>query len=147
MLRNVEKHLQEWEKSENVVDLLEIIGFCFANVDLSRYRDLDDKYESLKSTWILLDAQSNCDIFKNEDLLKDTHEKRGDHFILKSNGDDDIRTSQVGNIRGYGEVWFNEHSMANILFLLIFGRNLGSLYLLALTIPVPLSVSTDKMDR
>ena len=96
-------------------DTVDTIGFCFANLGSSRYKDLDDKYVSLKSTWILLDTQSNCDIFKNKDLLKDVHEKEGERLILKSNGNGDIRTSQVGNISGYGEVWFNEMSMANIL--------------------------------
>lgn len=97
------------------------IGFCFTGLSkfcftgTARYRDLEDKYISIKSTWILLDTQSNCDIFKNKRLLHDIHEKPGERLILKSNGNGDIRTSLVGNIRGYGEVWFNEQSMANIL--------------------------------
>ena len=63
----------------------------------------------------MLDAQSNCDILKNKDLLQDIHEKPGERLVLKSNGNGDICTSQVGYIKGYGEVWFNEQSMANIL--------------------------------
>ena len=97
------------------------IGFCFTGLarycftGMARYRDLEDKYVSIKSTWILLDTQSNCDIFKNKRLLHDIHEKPGERLILKSNGNGDICTSLVGTIRIYGEVWFNEHSMANIL--------------------------------
>ena len=41
--------------------------------------------------------------------------KKGEQLICKLNGDGVICTSQVGNIRGYGEICFNEKSMANIL--------------------------------
>ena len=90
-------------------DTVDTIGFCFTGLSSSRYHNLHEKYVSLKSAWILLNTQSNCDI------LKDIYEKQGERLILKSNGGGDIRTSQVGNIHGYGKVWFNEKSMANIL--------------------------------
>ena len=106
---------QSFDELSHLPNSSNTIGFCFANVDSSRYKNLDDKYISLKSTWILLDTQSNCDIFKNRALLKNIHKKPGERLILKSNGDGDIRTNQVGNIHGYGEVWFNKQSMANIL--------------------------------
>ena len=48
-------------------------------------------------------------------MLSNINEKKGEGLILKWNGDGVIRTSQVGNICGYGDVWFNEKSMANIL--------------------------------
>ena len=41
--------------------------------------------------------------------------KKGERLILKLNGNGFIRTSQNGNICGYGNVRFNEKLMANIL--------------------------------
>ena len=96
----------ECDVSLSSLDTFDTIGFCFTGLSSSRYHDLDEKYVSLVSTWILLDTQSNRDVFKNKNLLKDIHEKQGEQLILKSNGGKDICTSQVGNICGYGKVWF-----------------------------------------
>ena len=49
--------------------------------------------------------------FKNRKFLHDIHHKSGPGSILKSIGDVDI----LGTVHGYGEVWFNEKSIANIL--------------------------------
>ena len=104
--------------SENSSDASSIgstdtVGFCF--MSMSRYRTIEDSFGSLKSTWILLDTQSNCDIFRNKQLLHDIREKPNHRLVLKSNGNGDIRTNMIGTIKGYGDVWYNPQSMANIL--------------------------------
>ena len=80
-----------------------------------KFTDLQEKLVSIKPSWILLDTQSSCDIFKNREFLQNIHTKTDGGLILKSNGNDDIRTCEVGTIEGYGEVWYHEDSLANIL--------------------------------
>ena len=95
-------------------------GMCFTargivtNGDYD-YSQLKNKLSTLKPTWILLDTQSSCDIFHNKDFLSNIHDKPDGGLVLKSNGNGDIRTCQVGTLKGYGQVWFHEKSLANIL--------------------------------
>ena len=65
--------------------------------------------------WILLDSQSTIDMFYNRKLLKN---------IRKSEETIDIHcnagvttTNMVGDLDGYGTVWYDPHGIANILSL------------------------------
>ena len=63
-----------------------------------------DRYRGLKSNWVLLDSQSNCDIFCNPQLLKNIRPVNDDAKLrLVSNGGELI-TNQIGDIPNYGTV-------------------------------------------
>jgi hypothetical protein len=66
-------------------------------------------------TRILLDSQSTTDISSNASLLTDIHESGKSINIHCSAGT--RRVTKVGTLRNYGEVWYNENAIANILSL------------------------------
>jgi len=74
------------------------------------------KYVGLCKNWILLDSQSNCDIFCNKDLLLHTWKENGPPLCIHSNGGV-LETDMKGEVQNYGQVWYSESSMANILAL------------------------------
>ena len=77
----------------------------------------NDRYRGLKPNWVLLDSQSNCDIFCNPQLLKNIRPANDDAKLrLVSNGGELI-TNQIGDIPNYGTVWYSPDSLANILSL------------------------------
>ena len=79
--------------------------------------EFEDRYNGLKDSWILLDTQSNCDIFHNKRLLTNIVKVEGPGMVLKSNGNNMLRTNKMGEVKGYGRVWYNKDSLANILSL------------------------------
>jgi len=69
----------------------------------------------IPDSWILLDSQSTVDVFMNKRLLKNIHDAKKPLSLLYNDG---IATvSKVGDISGYGTVWFYEDGIANILSL------------------------------
>ena len=89
------------------------LGFGFAQVAYTMFQD-NIRYNGLSKNWILLDTQSNCDIFRNSDLLKNVRASQGPALRLKSNGGE-MSCKSVGDVAGYGTVWYSPQSMANIL--------------------------------
>ena len=87
------------------------VGFSFTQYNLS----LSQVKGQLKSTWVLLDTQSSCDIFSNQHLLHDITHVQGSSLKLHSNGNGFIETNMMGSIRGYSKVWYHPQSVANIL--------------------------------
>ena len=65
--------------------------------------------------WVLLDNQSTTDAFSNPDLLKNIHEVHGSLTIHTQAGK--VVTKLRGTLPGYGDVWFCETGIANILSL------------------------------
>ena len=76
----------------------------------------EDRYADIEPTWILLDTQSNCDIFNNKRMLSSIYSVEGPGMLLQSNGGF-IKTHKMGELEGYGSVWYNKQSLANILSL------------------------------
>jgi len=67
------------------------------------------------NTWVLLDNQSTVDVFYNKDLLENIREVTKQ---MNNHCNAGISTTNlVGDLPGYGTVWFYEEGIANILSL------------------------------
>ena len=69
----------------------------------------------LPKEWILLDNQSTVDVFSNKNLLRNIREHAHTMNIHCNAGT--TRTNLVGELVGYGTVWYNPKGIANILSL------------------------------
>jgi hypothetical protein len=69
----------------------------------------------ISRNWILLDNQSTVDVFCNSGLLQNTR-KVNKTMNIKCNAGV-TRTSWVGDLPDYGQVWYNKAGIANILSL------------------------------
>jgi hypothetical protein len=66
-------------------------------------------------TWVLLDNQLTVDVFSNGALLKNIRENKTSMDIYCNAGV--TRTNMVGDLPGYGTVWYHPKGIANILSL------------------------------
>jgi len=98
------------EKENDVNDEPGSLGFGFMQWCMTQ----NGRYSGLNRAWVLLDTQSNVDIFCNKRLLKNVRRVQGLGLHLRSNGGTMV-TQMVGDIPGYGTVWFSPSSLANIL--------------------------------
>ena len=64
--------------------------------------------------WILLDTQSTVNLFSNRNLIQNIHKTKGYPLRCYCNGGFQDSILQ-GTLDGYGEVWYNPRSLANIL--------------------------------
>ena len=69
----------------------------------------------LPPEWILLDNQSTVDVFTNRRLLKNIRRAKENMFIHCTAGV--AKTNLVGDLPGYGTVWYHPNGIANILSL------------------------------
>ena len=69
----------------------------------------------LPPEWILLDNQSTMDVFTNRRLLKNIRRSKKDMFIHCTPGV--AKTNLIGDLPGYGTVWYHPNRIANILSL------------------------------
>ena len=95
----------------------ESIAFGFLQVSFSQLKhDWTDDVQNISKNWVLLDSQSNCDIFCNKNLLTNIRQEKGPGLTLQTNGGT-LKSDLVGDVKGYGKVWYNPASLANILSL------------------------------
>jgi hypothetical protein len=71
--------------------------------------------KKVNRAWVLLDNQSTVDVFYNSRLLRNIR-KSDRHMDIHCNAGV-MSTSLVGDLPGYGEVWFHKNGIANILSL------------------------------
>ena len=69
----------------------------------------------LPPEWILLDNQSTVDVFTNRRLLKNIRRSNKNMFIHCTAGV--AKTNLIGDLPGYGTVWYHPDGIANILSL------------------------------
>ena len=69
----------------------------------------------IPNTWILLDNQSTIDVFTNPKLLKNIRPTQRVMQIHSVGGVS--RTNMIGDLPGYGTVWYHKGGIANILSL------------------------------
>jgi hypothetical protein len=89
-----------------------LVGFTFhQESDVA----LKVKEGRVPSSWILLDNQSTMDVFHNADLLKNIRTGDG-HMDIHCNAGV-TSTNLIGDLPGYGQVWYHPNGIANILSL------------------------------
>ena len=87
----------------SVVDKLKN-GYCYAQPSTKK-----------NNNWILLDNGSTIDVFYNRNLLQNIRTSPTTMTIRCNAGTK--RTNKIGTLPGYGDVWYDEHGIANILSL------------------------------
>jgi hypothetical protein len=83
----------------------------------SDYRSvvLNQPAGAVPKEWILLDNQSTVDVFYNKALLRNV--RRSDTSMDIHCNAGVTSTDLIGDLPGYGEVWYHPHGIANILSL------------------------------
>ena len=75
----------------------------------------DDGGQTIDKNWIPLDSQSTIDMFSNPNLLRNI---RATQFTMRVRGTGGVETTNmIGDLPGYGQVWFKDGGIANILSL------------------------------
>ena len=69
----------------------------------------------IPDSWILLKSQSTVDVFMNKKLLKNIHDAKKPLSLHRNAGMAIV--NKVGDLAGYGIVWYYEGGIANILSL------------------------------
>jgi hypothetical protein len=72
-----------------------------------------ERYSIIHDTWILLDSQSTVSVFKNSKFLSNIRPSPN-KLRVHTNGGIQF-SSQMGTVTNFGDVWFNEESLADIL--------------------------------
>ena len=92
-------------------------GFVFLNEARATGIALNNGQSNrIPKTWILLDNQSTVDVFHNPDLLERIRVSTQGHMDIHCNAGV-TSTNLVGDLPGYGTVWYHPTGIANILSL------------------------------
>ena len=105
------------------------VNFVFLNHDEMELEDNDTSFVfaqdlhnvevqhrgHLPPEWIVLDNQSTVDVFTNRRLLKNIRRSKTNMLIHCTTGV--AKTNLIGDLPGYGTVWYHPDRIANILSL------------------------------
>ena len=80
----------------------------------------------INKNWILLDSQSTVDLFSNRELLTNLRRVRNTLTIHCNAGT--VNTNIMGDLPGYGPVWYYKDGIANILSLYLVGERFNVEY-------------------
>ena len=83
-------------------------NFCFS---------LQNNVREIDTNWILLDSESTVSIFRNGRLLKNIRESENPKGLRVYGNGGSQDAHLVGDLPGFGPVWYNPQSLANILLL------------------------------
>ena len=75
----------------------------------------DPKYSHIPSTWLLLDSCSTVSVFKTREYVGNI--RKGTRTLIALTNGGQQKSKDVADTHHFGQVWFNEESMANILAL------------------------------
>ena len=75
----------------------------------------DPKYKYIPSTWVLLDSCFKMSVFKTRSYMTNIRKSASNLTVLTNGGEQ--RSNEVADTKYFGQVWFNEGSMANIFSL------------------------------
>jgi len=87
-------------------------GFAFVH----HVTDNMNEKAGIPDNWILLVSQSTVDMFKNKKLLKNIHDTKKALSLNCNTGIAMVK--KIGDLLGYGTVWFYEEGISNILSLI-----------------------------
>jgi hypothetical protein len=90
-------------------------SFQFVHVSSEDGMTFHQEEQIVPNSWILLDNQSTVDVFCNRSLLTNVRETNKVMNIRCNAGV--TRTNMVGELNGYGTVWYNPKGIAKILSL------------------------------
>ena len=119
--------LQHSTTDEPTIDTTNAITFASLGVDNEEDNDTSFVFAQdvrlveiqhggrLPPEWILLDNQSTVDVFTNRRLLKNIRRSNKNMFIHCTAGV--AKTNLIGDLPGYGTVWYHPNGIANILSL------------------------------
>jgi hypothetical protein len=95
-------------------------NFCFTNISVP-YQNITTSQQIIlrnggyvDPNWILLDTQSTVNLFNNRALLTNIRKCTGPPLRCYCNGGFQDSTL-IGTLDGYGDIWYNPNSLANIL--------------------------------
>jgi hypothetical protein len=83
--------------------------------DIGNFNNTNETGNHIPKEWILLDNQSIIDLFSNVLLLRNI--RKSDTWMKIHSMGGIIHINMIGDLAGYGPVWFYEASIANILSL------------------------------
>jgi hypothetical protein len=96
-------------------------SFCFANIMSNPFQNITSSQQIILRDggfvdpyWILLDTQSTVNLFNNRLLLSNIRKTKGPPLRCYCNGGYQDSTL-IGTLDGYGDIWYNPNSLANIL--------------------------------